>query len=227
MGTFMLVFVAAGSAIVSELTDRDLSLFSRGFLPGLLILGMIYSVGVISGAHFNPGVSLSFFLRGVFPLPMMLVYWVCQFAGAIAAAAYLRLLFDNRFDLGTNRPRDYWANEASLYGMETILSFHLYFVILCTANGNRLVGHNTGLAVGLTIAMLGILGEPLGIGSMNVARSLGPAFVSGSLEDQWIFVAGSFTGACLANLAVFLIYGPPSSHEGKAACGDSLPSPGK
>jgi aquaporin Z len=219
VGTFMLTFVAAGAVVVSETTDRTLSMFGRAFIPGLLILALIYSIGDISGAHVNPGVSLAFFLRGVFAWYRLFLYWIAQFAGAIAAAAYLALLFGNVHALGATIPKIEYRPTVSMFGLETMLSIILYFVILNTSTGHQLMGHNAGVAVGFTVAMLGVLGDPLGGGSMNCARSYGPAFVSGNLTRQWIFVAASVIAAVLVNVIIYLLRGKPVPHEVQAAEG--------
>eukprot|EP00762_Andalucia_godoyi_P002055 ANDGO_02472.mRNA.1 Aquaporin NIP2-1 len=211
VGTFLLTFVAAGTIPVQHVSAEILPPVARSFVPGLVVLAMIYSIGHISGAHLNPGVTLTFLLRGVFPLWRVPLYWIVQFGGAVCAALYIHMVFGTVADVGATYAK--FAPTTHVFAYEVVLSFFLYFVILSTSTGNQLVGHNAGIAVGLSVATLGVVGDPLGAGTANPARSLGPAWINGDFSKQWIFIAGPATAAPLAVIAAFLLHGTPNPHE--------------
>src|SRR5207244_3510510 len=139
--------------------------------PGLVVAALIFSIGDVSGAHFNPAVTLAFALRRVFRWRYVPVYWMAQVAGACTAAAVLRALFGLVGDLGMTLPRSGGDDQALV--MEVILSGLLVFVVVNTATRHSLIGNDTALAVGATIALCGLFGGPVSGASMNPARSLG------------------------------------------------------
>eukprot|EP00762_Andalucia_godoyi_P008886 ANDGO_07777.mRNA.1 Aquaporin NIP2-1 len=211
VATFLLTFVGAGSIPVQHVSAGILPPVARSFVPGLVVLAMIYSVGHVSGAHLNPGATFTFLLRGVFPWWRVPIYWAAQFGGAVCAALYIHMVFGTVGNVGATYVK--FATTAHVYAYEVVLSFFLYFVILSTSTGNQLVGHNAGVAVGLSVATLGVVGDPLGTGPANPARSLGPAWINGDFSKQWIFIAGPATAAPIAVIAAFLLHGKPKPHE--------------
>lgn len=218
LGTFALVTVAAGAPTVGAATGQSMGSAAEVIAPGLLVMAMIYTLGPLSGAHFNPSVTLAFALRGNFPWHRVPGYWVAQLVGAVLAALLLRAMFGTAGGLGATVPRH---GSYTALVMEIVLTYFLLTVILATAANYRIVGHNSAIAVGGTIAFDGILGAPVSGASMNPARSFGPAVVSGSVHDLWIYVVGPVAGAVLAVAAAWLLRGPASPHADVAASGDT------
>jgi aquaporin Z len=217
LGTCALTFVAAGGGVIAAVSAAGPSLTAQVVAPALVVLAMIYSLGPISGAHFNPAVTLAFAIRGNFPWARVPGYCLAQLLGAVLAALLLRALFGLAGGLGTTLPHH--GSFTSLV-METILAFILVTVILATAANYKVVGHNAALAVAATIALDGLFAAPISGASMNPARSLGPALVSGKLGDVWIYILGPLLGALAAVGVARFLRGPGSPYAREAATGD-------
>jgi aquaporin Z len=217
LGTFMLTLVAAGGPVIAAAASASVDAPALVVAPGLLVMALIYTLGPLSGAHFNPAVTLAFTLRNNFPWRRLPGYWLAQLLGAVLAALLLRWLYGSVGHLGATLPHH--GTTASLT-MEAILTFLLITVILATATGHRSVGHNAALAVGATIALDGLFAAPISGASMNPARSFGPALVGGYLDTYWIYVAGPLAGALLAVGTAWLLRGAPSPQASTAAQGD-------
>jgi aquaporin Z len=179
-------------------------------------MAMIYSLSAVSGAHMNPAVTFAFALRGAFPWRRVLPYWCAALAGALLAAATLRFVLGDVAHLGTSEPG---LSMWSALGMEFLLSLLLVSVILGTATHHAVVGRNAAIAVGGTVALCGLFARPISGASMNPARSLGPALVSGQLAGWWIYVLGPFAGALVAVLLARLIHGREDASEQREATG--------
>ncbi|GAC1487696.1 MAG: aquaporin [Solirubrobacteraceae bacterium] len=215
VGTFLLTFVAAGGDTIEAATGQPLGHAAKVVAPALLVMALIYAIGGVGGAHFNPAVTLAFTARGDFPPRRVPGYLLSQFAGAFAAASVLLAMYGNVGHLGATLPH---GDLLSALVMEVVLTAALVLVILGTAAaGPRLVGHNAALAVGGTIALLGLFGSPVSGASMNPARSLAPALVGGSTHGFWIYVAGPLGGATIALALALVFYGRPVDHEQAAA----------
>ncbi|MDX1993209.1 MAG: aquaporin, partial [bacterium] len=165
---------------------------------GLIITVMIAATGHISGAHFNPAVTLAFALTRHFPWHEVLYYLVAQLLGALVGALTLRLLFGDVAALGATVPAgSVWQS----FGLEVLLSAVLMFVIISVATDTKAIGAPAALAVGFTVALDALWGGPISGASMNPARSLGPALIAGVWENQWIYgvapVLGTVIGASL------------------------------
>jgi aquaporin Z len=217
VGTFFLVIAAAGGDMVADLHVGQVSDAARALAPALVVAAMIYAFGSISGAHFNPAVSLAFAARGVFPWRRVPSYVFAQLAGAIGAAAVLHFVFSPAGHQGTTYPH---APVGQSLAFEVILSGLLVTVILNAATEHRLLGPDAALPTGATIAAAGLVGLAVSGASMNPARSLGPAVVAGIGEDQWIYVVGPLLGAGLAVIVTLLTHGRPTNDEHQAAEGD-------
>jgi MIP family channel proteins len=165
---------------------------------GLIIAAMIYATGHISGAHFNPAVTLAFAATRHFPPAMVPVYLAAQFGGAIAASAALRLLFGNVAHLGTTLPA---GGVGQSLALEAVLTFFLMFVIISVATDTRAAGQAAALAIGATVGLEAMFAGPISGASMNPARSLAPALVSGAWTAQWLYVVGPVVGALLGAFA--------------------------
>ncbi len=148
-GAFALVFVAAGADTMARVSDGAVSAAARAVAPGLVVLALVYALGDVSGAHFNPAVSLAFAIKGLFPAGWLPAYWSAQGAGAVAAAALLRLLFGAPAAAGVFSPN---VPAASALVLETILTLLLVAVVIGTADRARVVGPNAAVAVGTTIS---------------------------------------------------------------------------
>ena len=217
-GTALLTLVAAGADVISAVTHPALSQPARVVAPGLLVMAMIYTIGDVSGAHLNPAVTLAFAIRGDFPWRHVPGYWLAQVSGAVAAAAFLRLLFGTVGHLGATLPATAFGPVPAVL-MEAVLTMLLVTVILGTAHETRLVGHNAALAVGGTIALAGLFASPVSGASMNPARSFGPALLSGNLSSMWIYLVGPVVGAVAAAGIAWILHGPTTPDAVKVAGG--------
>ena len=203
IGTFALVFAGAG-AIMVDANTHALGHVGVAISFGLVIMVMIYAVGHISGAHFNPAVSLAFALTRHFPWPRVAVYWLAQCVGAIIAAAILRGSLGNIAHVGATLPS---GSETQSFLWEVVLTFLLMFVIMAVATDTRAVGEAAAIAVGATVGLDAMFGGPISGASMNPARSLGPALVSGDLHALWIYLVAPPIGAALGALAYQFVRG--------------------
>lgn len=223
LGTFILVTVAAGSGVINHYVGGGpISRTAAVIAPGAVVMAMIYALGPLSGLHINPAVTLAFAGRGVFKMAWVLPYLVAQFAGAVAAALFLQGMYGH-VDSGGNYPIARPGGEWRSLVMEIVLTTILVSVILNTATGYRSIGHNAALAVGSTVALLGLFASPISGASMNPARTLGPDIVSLNFTGWWIYVIGPVVGGSLAVLIIALVRGIPSKEERGAAEGDALP----
>ena len=223
VGTFVLVTVAAGSGVINHYVGNDpISRTAAVVAPGAVVMAMIYGLGPLSGLHINPAVTLAFVGRGVFRAAWAVPYILAQFAGAIAAAAFLQGMFGD-VSAGGNYPVHLPGGEWRSLVMETVLTAILVTVILHTATGYRSIGHNAALAVGSTVALLGLFASPISGASMNPARTLGPDIVGADFTGWWIYVVGPCIGAALAVMFIALVRGLPDIEELEAAEGGALP----
>ena len=184
--------------------------------PGALVMALINAWGPLSGLHINPAVTLAFTARRVFPVGWVLPYWAAQFAGAIAAAWFLQLMFGD-VSAGGNYPIAKPGGDWRAFAMEIALTATLVTVILNTATGARSIGHNAAIAVGATVALLGLFASPISGASMNPARTLGPDIVGVNLTGWWVYVIGDTLGAAIAVALIGLVRGQPDKAEVTAA----------
>jgi aquaporin Z len=191
--------------------------------PGAVVMAMIYAWGPLSGLHINPAVTFAFASRRVFPAAWVVPYWVVQFAGAICAALFLQLMFGH-VSAGGNYPIAKPGGDWRSLVMETVLTVILVSIILNTATGARSNGHNAAIAVGATVALLGLFASPLSGASMNPARTLGPDIISTDFTGWWVYIAGPVAGAAIAVAVITAVRGLPVKEEREAAQGGALPS---
>ncbi len=204
IGTFGLVFAGCGAVISNTVTGGTVTHVGVALTFGLIVATMIYATGHISGAHFNPAVTLAFAATRNFPLTLVPAYLAAQFGGAVAASAALRLLFGEVAGLGSTLPR---GGVGQSLVLEAILTFFLMFVIIAVATDTRAVGQAAALAIGGTVALEALFAGPISGASMNPARSLGPALLSGTWTAQWLYVVGPVVGALLGAFAYQAIRG--------------------
>jgi aquaporin Z len=223
IGTAVLVTVAAGAGVINHYAgDTPVSRAAAVIAPGAAVMAMIYAWGPLSGLHINPAVTFAFAARQVFPVAWVIPYWVAQFAGAIGAAWFLQAVFGH-VSAGGNYPISTSGGDWRSLVMEMVLTFILVSIILNTATGSRSIGHNAAIAVGATVALLGLFASPISGASMNPARSLGPDIVSVDFTGWWVYVAGPVTGAFVAVVVITLLRGLPAKAEQNAAEGGDLP----
>jgi aquaporin NIP len=203
IGTFALVFAGAG-AIVVDAKTHALGHVGVAIVFGLVIMAMIYAVGHVSGAHFNPSVSFAFALTRHFPWRRAGAYWLAQVAGAVAAAALLRASLGDHAHVGATLPS---GSQTQAFLWELILTFFLMFVIMSVATDTRAVGEAAAIAIGGTVGLDAMFGGPITGASMNPARSIGPALVSGDLHALWLYIAAPLAGAALGALAYQFVRG--------------------
>jgi len=222
LGTFVLVTVAAGSGVINQYVGGGpVSRTAAVIAPGAVVMAMIYAWGPLSGLHINPAVTTAFAARGVFPSRWVVPYWVAQFAGAIGAALFLQGMFTH-VAAGSNYPIATQGGEWRSLVMETVLTAILVSVILNTATGGRSIGHNAAIAVGSTVALLGLFASPISGASMNPARTLGPDIVAHDYTGWWVYIAGPVIGAAIAVAIIGMVRGLPDKEEREAAQGGAL-----
>ncbi len=192
-GTFALVLAGCGAIIVDAQTQA-LGTVGIAAVFGLIVGAMIYATGHLSGAHFNPAVTIAFAATGHFPWRRAPSYITAQIAGALLAAAVLRWSLGNVAELGSTHPSSLVESPGWLL-IEFLLTATLMFVIASVATDGRAVGTMAGSAIGATVALDALWGGPLTGASMNPARSLGPALVSGDLAHLWGYLLAPVLGA--------------------------------
>jgi len=198
-GTFFLVFAGCGAAVTDAHTDGALGPLGVAAVFGLVLVAAIGALGHVSGAHFNPAVSVSFFLIRRLPGTDLLAYVVAQALGATSAALVLLAAWpDQPAALGATIP-SVSVGVAVLY--ETLMSFLLLLVIISVATDSRAMGAPAAIAIGATVTVDAAFGGPLTGASMNPARSLGPALAAGTWTDFWVYLVGPLLGAPLGALA--------------------------
>lgn len=207
VGTFGIVFAPVALSAVGSYSGAEHSLLSAAWVSGLAVLAMIYALGPISAAHFNPAVTLGFAVAGRFPWRYVLAYWTAEFLGGIAAAALAALFFGGGHGIHLPAPGPLWR----AVGIEAILTFFLMLVISAVATDKRAHGAVPGLAIGMTVVFDVLIGGAITGGSMNPARSLGPALFGGqgAISICWVYFVGPVLGAVSASLLYEALRGAP------------------
>ena len=196
IGTFALVFVGTGAIVVNDLTGGKITHLGIALTFGLVVMAMIYAVGNVSGAHLNPAVTLAFCASGRLEKREAPYYILSQFVGGLAASVLLAALFPVHETLGATVPN---GSTMQSFIFEVVLTFLLMFVILNVSTGAKEKGIMAGTAVGSMIALEALFAGPVSGASMNPARSLAPALVSGELQALWIYMTAPVIGAVLAS----------------------------
>ncbi len=191
IGTFALIFIGAGALAIGSA-----NLVGVALAHGLVIVAFIYAYGHISGTHINPAVTLGLLIAGEIEFVAAIGYWVVQFLGGILGAVLLNILLPDPGDLGVTILAEGVTPVQGLV-IEIVLTFFLVNTIFNTAVSGK-AGNFAGLAIGLTLVFAILMGGPLTRASLNPARTLGPAIVSGNYADLWLYFVGPFIGAILA-----------------------------
>ena len=224
-GTFLLVTVGAGGAVLNQLTRGGIGRVAAVTAPGLLVIAVILFMGAVSGAHLNPVVTLAFAVRRDFHWRRVPGYLAAQIAGAVLACALLRVTFGAHLDFGASHPGAGFSSGQALL-VEALLTLGLVSTILGTSSTAQNIGTLSAFGVGAYIIAAGLWASPVSGASMNPARSLGPALVSGNYTDLWIYLAGPTLGALAAVGAATILRGPGGGPSATKAAQGTLTTPG-
>ena len=196
IGTAVLVLVGCGAAVLGGDAIGQVGI---AFAFGLAIVAMAYAIGPISGCHINPAVSLALYIDGRMELMSMIQHWVAQFAGALAGALILWAIVGSNASLGQNGWGPGYLGE---YGMTAALIFEfvmtaIFVVAILGVTGEKAHGPFAGVAIGITLAVIHIVGIQVTGVSVNPARSFGPAVLAGgeAISQLWLFIAAPAAGA--------------------------------
>jgi MIP family channel proteins len=201
VGTFAMVFAGCG-AIMVEHSGGALGHLGVCAVFGLVVGAMIFSTGHISGAHFNPAVTIAFASIKRFPWREVPAFIGGQIAAATIAALALLFLVGDQASMGATT---FSIPPERAFGIEVILTGFLMFVITAVATDRRAPSGHAAVAIGATVALCALMGGPLTGASMNPARSLGPAMVAGIGQGQWLYMSAPIIGALAGAWAYVLI----------------------
>jgi aquaporin Z len=216
LGTFFLVLVGAGSAVVGAKVNTDMGRAAQVTAPGLMVLAIILFMGRISGAHLNPAVTIGFSVRGDFPWRRVPGYILAQLVGATLACLLLWAILGKLGDLGATEPGPGISDwQAMLF--ELILTVGLFSVISGTASAAQNVGPLSAIAVGGYIALAGLWSSPISGASMNPARSFGPDLANGNFAHYWVYIVGPIGGVLIAAAIAYVLRGRGGDVGGVAA----------
>jgi aquaporin Z len=221
LGTFFLVLVAAGGGMMGHAFPNTISRTAAVVAPALMVMGVILSMGKVSGAHLNPAVSVAFALRKDFQWRRVPGYIGAQLIGASLAAWILQGVINVSAVYGSNYPAHGYS-DMSAFWMELLLTMGLVTVILGTASGAQNVGFIGAFGVGGYIALAGLWGSPISGASMNPARTFGPDLVGANFTAYWVYVAGPLAGALLAVAIAFVLRGQGGGRSGSGAAQGDL-----
>jgi len=207
LGTFTLVFAGTGAMVVHQQHPDVIGHVGIALTFGMVVLAMIYTWGDVSGAHLNPAVTVAFGASGRFPWREVPGYVAAQVLGALASSGLLRLLFPSNVTLGVTVPA---GPVAQSFVFEVLLTFVLMVTVLNVSTGAQEKGITAGIAVGSVIGLEALFAGPVCGASMNPARSLAPAVVSGLGSHLWIYLTAPLLGALLAVPVVDFVRRAPS-----------------
>jgi aquaporin Z len=195
IGTFALVFCGTGAIIINEISNGGITHVGIAMTFGLIVLAMIYALGDVSGAHFNPAVTIGFTVAKRIKIRDAVFYIMAQVIGAFVASIALKILFPQNQTLGTTLPA---GTDMQSFLLEIILTFFLFFVIISVSTGAKEKGISAGIAIGATVGLEAMFAGKISGASMNPARSLAPAIVSGNIHSLWIYLVAPIIGAIIA-----------------------------
>ncbi|KAJ1426177.1 Major intrinsic protein [Sesbania bispinosa] len=193
VGTYFLIFAGCASVVVNKNNDNVVTLPGISIVWGLVVMVLVYSVGHISGAHFNPAVTIAFATIKRFPWKQVPAYVAAQVLGSTLASGTLRLIFSGKHDqFSGTLPA---GSNLQAFFIEFIITFYLTFIISGVATDNRAIGELAGIAVGSTVLLNVMFAGPITGASMNPARSIGPAFVHHEYRGIWVYLVSPILGA--------------------------------
>ena len=202
IGTFALVFCGTGAMVINDFTGGTVTHVGVAITFGLIVMGMIYAFGDISGAHMNPAVTIGFAYAKKFPWKEVPAYVLAQLIGAFLASGILLYLFPESQTLGATLPG---LSALKVFIFEIILSFFLMVVIINVSTGSKEIGVVAGIAIGSVVLLEAMFAGPITGASMNPARSIAPAIVSGNIADLWIYIFAPIIGCVLAVVSCKLV----------------------
>ena len=199
IGTFFLVFVGNGAIIINALSNNSIGHIGVALAFGFIIFIMIFAFGDISGAHFNPSVTIAFYISGKFKIKDVVPYIISQLLGALAASILLNVMFGKASSSAISLPALEISKEAVPISLvlEAIFTCLLIFVIMSVRNHPKVETALAGLVIGLTVFLGALVAGPISSGSFNPVRSLAPAIVSSDYRYIWIYILAPMVGACL------------------------------
>jgi aquaporin NIP len=210
LGTFALVFCGTGAIVIDDTTGGTVTHPGVALTFGLIVMALIYTFGDISGAHFNPAVTLAFAAAKRFDRRSIASYITAQLAGGVVASLLLRALFPAHVALGATIPH---GSPLQSLILETVLTWLLMLVILNVSIGAKEKGITAGIVIGAVIGLEAMFAGPICGASMNPARSFAPAIVSLQLNTLWVYLLGPIAGALLAVPTLGLVRNPQPTKE--------------
>ncbi len=202
IGTFSMIFCGTGAMTVNEITGGEVTHVGIAITWGLIVMAMIYAFGETSGAHFNPAVTIAFAYAKKFAWKEVPKYIIAQILGAFAASLILWFLFPTSENLGATIPT---VDVGRAFVMELLLTFFLMVVIINVSTGSKETGIIAGIAVGAVVLLEAMFAGPITNASMNPARSIAPAIVSGKMQHLWMYILAPILGAILAVISCKLV----------------------
>ncbi|CAN1269084.1 Aquaporin NIP1-2 [Linum perenne] len=193
VGTYLLIFAGSTVVAVNMNFEKVATLPGIGLVWGFSVMVLIYSLGHVSGAHFNPAVTLAFATCSRFPWKQVPGYIASQVAGSTLGVGTVRLIFRGKQDHFTGTLPA--GSEMQSFVVEFIITFYLMFVIFSTATDHRAVSEMAGFAIGGTVLVIVIFAGPITGASMNPARSIGPAIVWSEYKSLWLYILAPILGA--------------------------------
>ncbi len=197
-GTFALLFAGTGAVVINEASGA-VTHVGIAITFGLIIMAMIYTLGDVSGAHFNPAVTIAFAFAKRFAWREVGPYILAQCVGALLGSGVLKLLFPDSKNLGATLPA---GSNFQSFVLEFLLTALLMFVILNVSTGAKEKGITAGIVIGSIIGLEAMFAGPICGASMNPARSLAPALLSGNVSTLWIYILAPIFGALAGVLAL-------------------------
>ncbi|MCB0400433.1 MAG: MIP family channel protein [Winogradskyella sp.] len=204
IGTFTMVFCGCGAMTIDEITNGSVSHLGIAITWGLVVMSMIYAFGEISGAHFNPAVTLGFATAKKFKWKNVPSYITAQLIGAFMAIAVLWILFPESQSFGHTYPAEGFAPYKA-FMLEFLLTFFLMMVIINVSTGSKEIGTMAAIAVGSVILLEAMFAGPMTKASMNPARSIAPAIFSGNISNLWLYIVAPILGAQLAIICHYVL----------------------
>ena len=201
IGTFSMIFCGCGAMVINDFTGGSITHPGVAITWGLIVMSMIYAFGDVSGAHFNPAVTLGFAVAKKFKWIEVPKYVIAQLFGALTASYVLLFLFPES-DLGATIPT---IEPLKVFIIELLLSFFLMLVIINVSTGSTEIGPVAGIATGSVVLLEAMYAGPLTKASMNPIRTLAPALASGNFSHLWIYLTAPFAGMLLAVFSCKLV----------------------
>ncbi|WP_298556371.1 aquaporin [uncultured Algibacter sp.] len=197
IGTFAMIFCGCGAMTINEITGGSISHAGVAATWGLIVMAMIYAFGEISGAHFNPAVTIAFAFAKKFNWNKVPKYILAQAIGAIFAAFLLWFLFPESQFLGETTPAEGFPPYKAAI-LEFLLTFFLMVVVINVSTGSKETGTMAGIAVGGIILLEAMFAGPMTKASMNPIRSIAPALFTSNFQYLWLYITAPILGAIAA-----------------------------